>query len=163
MNDPRLRIAAAAAVICLLVACERTADAPPPPADTAPAPAPDAKMPRRSAPADVELYLIAPTDGDRVRGAVHVVFGLKGMGVAPLGVAQANTGHHHLLIDTDLPPGDMPILADEKHLHFGGGQTEAMVELSPGEHRLQLLLGDENHVPHDPPVSSEIVTVTVIE
>jgi hypothetical protein len=83
------------------------------------------------------------------------------MGVAPAGTDKANTGHHHLIIDADLPPADAPVPADAQHVHFGGGQTEVSVELSPGEHSLQLLLGDMNHVPHDPPVYSEKITVTV--
>jgi hypothetical protein len=83
------------------------------------------------------------------------------MGVAPAGIAIENTGHHHLLVDTDLPPLDRPIPADAKHLHFGKGQTEASVALAPGRHRLQLLLADHLHIPHDPPVISRPVTITV--
>jgi hypothetical protein len=81
------------------------------------------------------------------------------MGVAPAGVEKANSGHHHLLIDTPLPPLDQPIPSDPEHLHFGGGQTQAIVTLTPGRHKLQLLLGDANHVPHDPPVFSKQITV----
>jgi len=84
------------------------------------------------------------------------------MGVAPAGIEKANTGHHHLLIDTKLPPLDDPIPNDFNHLHFGAGQTEATVELSPGWHTLQLLLGDENHVPHNPPVMSKPIKVFVV-
>ena len=88
-------------------------------------------------------------------------FGLVNMGVAPAGIDRPNTGHHHLLVDTKLPPLDQPIPNDFNHLHFGAGQTEAAVTLSPGRHTLQLLLGDANHVPHDPPVMSQPITVTV--
>ena len=88
-------------------------------------------------------------------------FGLIGMGVAPAGVEKANTGHHHLLIDTPLPPMDEPIPNDFNHLHFGLGQTEAKVKLPLGTHTLQLLLADKDHVPHDPPVYSKKITVTV--
>ena len=88
-------------------------------------------------------------------------FGLVGMGVAPAGVEKANTGHHHLMIDTPLPPFDQPIPNDFNHLHFGAGQTEAQVTLPLGVHTLQLLLGDENHVPHEPPVYSKPIKVTV--
>ncbi|MAN50621.1 MULTISPECIES: DUF4399 domain-containing protein [unclassified Marinimicrobium] len=109
-------------------------------------------------------YIISPSDGDTVTSPVTVKFGLKGMGVAPAGVERDNTGHHHLLIDLEtLPDLDMPIPADDQHVHFGGGQTETTVELEPGEHTLQLLLGDHLHRPHDEPVVSEKITITVSE
>jgi hypothetical protein len=120
-----------------------------------------ADLPRSPAPEDVELYIISPKDGETVASPLTVRFGLRGMGVAPAGIAMENTGHHHLLVDTDLPPLDRPIPADAKHLHFGKGQTEASVALAPGRHRLQLLLADHLHIPHDPPVVSRPVTITV--
>lgn len=120
-----------------------------------------ADLPRSRAPAGVVLYLIAPNDGDTVASPVTVRFGLKGMGVAPAGIALADTGHHHLLIDAEPPPFDRPIPADDRHLHFGKGQTEAVVTLAPGRHRLQLLLGDHLHLPHEPPVLSKPITITV--
>jgi hypothetical protein len=120
-----------------------------------------ADLPRSPAPEDAELYIISPKDGETVASPVTVRFGLRGMGVAPAGIAIENTGHHHLLVDTDLPPLDRPIPADAKHLHFGKGQTEASVALAPGRHRLQLLLADHLHIPHDPPVVSRPVTITV--
>src|SRR3546814_5974839 len=83
------------------------------------------------------------------------------MGIAPAGTAVENTGHHHLLIDTGLPPLDQPIPADAQHVHFGKGQTETTITLSPGKHTLQLLLGDQNHIPHVPAVFSNVVTITV--
>ncbi|MEM7041338.1 MAG: DUF4399 domain-containing protein [Pseudomonadota bacterium] len=116
---------------------------------------------RTASPEGASAYIISPSNGDTVSSPVTVVFGLSGMGVAPAGTEKENTGHHHLLIDTDLPPLDEPIPADDNHVHFGGGQTEVQIELAPGEHNLQLLLGDLNHIPHDPPVASEVVTVTV--
>lgn len=115
------------------------------------------------APKNVELYFISPTDGATVTSPVHVVFGLRNMGVAPAGVQHVNTGHHHLLIDTDLPPLDKPIPADARHVHFGGGQTETTIELAPGKHTLQLLLGDYTHTPFKPPVVSKKITITVVE
>jgi len=108
-----------------------------------------------------ELYFISPADGETVSNPVAVKFGLKNMGVAPAGVDAPNTGHHHLLIDTGLPPLNRPIPNDETHRHFGGGQTETTIELSPGRHTLQLLLGDFSHIPHDPPVVSQRITITV--
>lgn len=107
------------------------------------------------------LYFIAPEDGAVLESPVKVKFGLSGMGVAPAGVDVNNTGHHHLLVDTDLPPLDKPIPSDENHIHFGGGQTETTLELEPGRHTLQLLLGDHTHVPHDPPIASRKITITV--
>ena len=120
-----------------------------------------ADLPRSRAPEGVVLYIIAPKDGDKVASPVTVRFGLKGMGIAPAGIALAATGHHHLLIDVSAPPFDRPIPADERHVHFGKGQTEAAVTLAPGRHRLQLLLGDHLHVPHEPPVLSAPITITV--
>jgi hypothetical protein len=126
------------------------------------APAPAAALPRTASPPGAEAYIISPKDGATVKSPVLVQFGLKGMGVAPAGVKFDNTGHHHLLIDTDAPadPG-APLPATDKIVHFGKGQTEASVPLSPGKHTLQLLLGDQNHVPHNPPVISSKITVTV--
>ena len=113
------------------------------------------------APAGAEVYFITPTDGATVSNPVKIVFGLKNMGVAPAGTEKDKTGHHHLLIDTDLPDPNNPIPSDENHRHFGGGQTETTIELTPGTHTLQLLLGDWSHVPHNPPVASERITITV--
>ena len=92
---------------------------------------------------------------------VTVKFGLKGMGVAPAGVDKAATGHHHLIIDADLPPLDQPVPSDAHYRHFGGGQTEVSLDLAPGTHTLQLLMGDMGHIPHDPPVMSQKITITV--
>jgi hypothetical protein len=114
------------------------------------------------APPDSELYIGWPNDGEVIDSCqFRVWFGLRHMGVAPAGVEKANTGHHHLLIDVDLPPMDQPIPNDRNHLHFGGGQTETIVELSPGTHTLQLIMGDKDHIPHNPPVVSDPKTITV--
>lgn len=114
------------------------------------------------APEDARAYIISPSDGETVSSPVTVRFGLRGMGVAPAGVVQDNTGHHHLLIDLEeLPDLERPIPADERHRHFGGGQTQATLELEPGEHTLQLLLGDHLHIPHEPPVMSEKIRIRV--
>ena len=116
---------------------------------------------RAASPENARLYFISPADGETLDSPVTIRFGLSGMGVAPSGVARDKTGHHHLLVDTDLPALDAPIPADANHVHFGGGQSEATVELEAGTHTLQLLLGDANHVPHDPPVASERIAITV--
>ena len=121
-----------------------------------------ASLPRTTAPAGVELYFISPKDGDTVAGEVTVRFGLRGMGVSPAGTMKQGTGHHHLLIDVDsLPPLDMPIPADEHHVHFGGGQTETTIKLTPGKHTLQLDLADSLHMQFDPPIVSKKINVTV--
>ena len=107
-------------------------------------------------------YIIWPSDGAVISGGKFWLrMGLSGAGIAPAGVSKPNTGHHHLLVDVDLPPLDQPIPNDKNHLHFGGGQTEARIELPPGRHTLQLLLGDANHVPDDPPIMSKKITIVV--
>jgi len=116
---------------------------------------------RTPSPDDSNVYIISPAHGQVVTSPVTVRFGLKGMGVAPAGTAKANTGHHHLLIDTSLKSMDKAIPSDSNHKHFGGGQTEATLELSPGRHTLQLMLGDVKHVPHNPPVMSQSITIFV--
>ena len=119
-------------------------------------------MQRSPRPEGAEVYIISPKDGDVVGKEFKVVFGLKGMGVAPAGIDLPNTGHHHLLIDLEkLPNMSMPIPADDNHKHFGKGQTEATVKLAPGKHTLQLLLGNFLHIPHDKEVISKKITVTV--
>lgn len=115
------------------------------------------------APEGAKVYFIDLKDGDKVKSPVTVRFGLSGMGVAPAGVEKEKTGHHHLLINTELT-GDAlkePIIADDQHKHFGGGQTETKIELPAGQHTLQLVLGDWSHIPHNPPVVSERITITV--
>ncbi|TDI74873.1 MAG: DUF4399 domain-containing protein [Betaproteobacteria bacterium] len=117
---------------------------------------------RTASPEGAQVYIISPVEGEVVNSPVTVKFGLKGMGVAPAGIDKPNTGHHHLLIDvTDGPALDKPLPVDANHKHFGGGQTEATVELSPGKHTLQLIMGDRNHIPHDPPVMSKKTTIVV--
>jgi uncharacterized protein DUF4399 len=113
-------------------------------------------------PPGAEVYIISPKDGASVKSPVTIEFGLKGMGVAPAGVKFENTGHHHLLIDTDVP-ADMskPLPTSDAVRHFGKGQTEATIELTPGKHTLQLVLGDQDHTPHNPPIVSKKITITV--
>ncbi|MDZ7711467.1 MAG: DUF4399 domain-containing protein [Roseovarius sp.] len=121
------------------------------------------------APEGAEVYFVNLEDGTTVESPVTVVFGLKGMGVAPAGTDKPATGHHHILIDRP-PLGQGPdgadeldygLPADDHHRHFGGGQTQVTLDLEPGSHTLQLVLGDMNHVPHDPPVTSGVITITV--
>lgn len=115
------------------------------------------------APDGATLYFIGLQDGDTVSTPVTIRFGLAGMGVAPAGTEKEHTGHHHLIIDEAIEGEELnePIPSDDKHRHFGGGQTETTIELAPGDHTLQLVLGDWTHIPHNPPVMSEKITITV--
>jgi hypothetical protein len=129
------------------------APTPPPPAAEPP------KIKRSPSPPDARVYIATPADGAYVPLKVNVRFGLANMTIAPAGIDIPNSGHHHLLIDTPLPPLDEPIPSDDNHLHFGAGETETTITLTPGKHTLQLLLGDANHTPHDPPVFSKPITI----
>lgn len=161
----RSRIQLFAAVSCLLsllAACGRE----PEPAQTAPpaaesAPAASASMPRTPAPAGARVYFIAPADGAVVPGTFTVEFGLDGMAVVRAGDNTPDSGHHHVLIDTDLPDLALPIPADANHVHFGDGRSSTELTLPPGQHTLQLLFADYLHIPHDPPVYSDRITITV--
>jgi hypothetical protein len=113
------------------------------------------------APQGAEVYFVSPQDGETVSNPVTIRFGLKNMGVAPAGVERENTGHHHLVIDAELPPATSPIPSSENYVHFGAGQTETTVEMKPGKHTLQLVLGDHLHVPFDPVIASGKITITV--
>ena len=115
------------------------------------------------APTDAYLYIGYPNDAQVVRAdrPIRVWFGLRNMGVAPKGVSFPNSGHHHLLIDTELPPLDQEIPSDRNHLHFGAGETETVIILAPGRHTLQLLMGDARHLPHAPPLMSRKISIVV--
>jgi Domain of unknown function (DUF4399) len=118
----------------------------------------------RSAPApNAEVYIISPQNGATVHGPVTVRFGLKGMGIAPAGVKFENTGHHHLIVDTELSELklDAPLPATDKILHFGKGQTETTLTLTPGKHTLELVLADYVHMSFNPPLNSKKITITV--
>ena len=110
-----------------------------------------------------KVYFINLKDGDELKSPFLIQFGLSGKGIAPAGTDVDNTGHHHLLINVDEVNYSMPIPSSKQHLHFGLGQTETILSLPPGKHKLQLILGDKYHVPHDPPLVSEIVEINVIE
>ncbi len=130
-------------------------------ASATPTTRPDGKPVLTPAPPDAAVYFIYPRDGDVIFPNTTVRFGLRNMGVAPAGVAKPNTGHHHLIVNAPTPPLDEAIPADLNHIHLGGGQTERRITLPRGEHTLQLIFTDENHVPHDPPIISERIRVTV--
>jgi hypothetical protein len=112
---------------------------------------------------NAQLYIMSPRDGQQIVGPFRVRFGLRNMGVAPAGVKAPNTGHHHLLVDVSDPlDPDAPIPQDKNHLHFGAGQTETQLTLPPGRHKLQLVLGDANHIPFNPPLVSRPIRITVL-
>jgi hypothetical protein len=115
-------------------------------------------------PAGAQVFFVEPKDDAVISGPVKVVMGAKGIEIAPAGTEKPNTGHHHILIDTDVPKGEAaeyPLPADDTHKHYGKGQTEAELTLAPGKHTLQLLVGDGNHIPHDPGLASNKITITV--
>jgi hypothetical protein len=118
---------------------------------------------RMAAPAGAEVYFIAPQNGAKLHSPVTIKFGLKGMGIAPAGIKFDNTGHHHLLIDTDVSELklDAPMPATDKIVHFGKGQTETTLTLTPGKHTLQLIFADYLHQSFDPPLTSKKITITV--
>jgi hypothetical protein len=150
--------------VILMAACgqDDSVDVPDAAAATqAPTPVPEVARERRPSPPGAMAYIISPSDGETVTSPVRVLFGLAGAGVVPAGIEREDAGHHHLLIDAAVPDLDAPIPADTNHRHFGGGQTEVVIDLEPGTHTLQLLLGDEMHVPHDPPILSEQITIEV--
>ncbi len=120
-----------------------------------------ADLPTTASTPGSEVYFISPKAGAVVGREFTVRFGLRGMGVAPAGIAAENTGHHHLIIDASLPDLNLPVPMDDKHKHFGKGQTETVLKLSPGKHTLQLLLADSNHIPHRPAVYSKKITIIV--
>jgi len=116
---------------------------------------------RSPSPEGARVYFITPTDGEKLVSPFVVRFGLTQMGVAPAGTMKEATGHHHLIVDADLPPSDLPVPASDNYRHFGMGQTEVELSLPQGKHTLQLILGDHMHIPHDPPIVSERITVIV--
>jgi hypothetical protein len=164
MDGSRRLTLLAGALAFAAVAAPAFAQAPPAAPDAAhDHAAPEGGFKRTPAPADAYVYIGWPNDNETVRTThIRVWFGTRNFGVAPAGTNKPNTGHHHLLIDTALPPLDQPIPNDKNHLHFGNGQTETVIDLPPGTHTLQILMGDADHVPHDPPLMSKKITIHVV-
>ena len=155
----------ALASLSLLTACGSEAPEEPaveaePVAETPAAEAP-AMPPRTPSPEGARVFFISPTDGETVSSPVKVVFGIEGMSVAPAGDQTPHSGHHHIIIDAELPDLNLPIPASDNYVHFGDASTETELTLEPGEHTLQMLLGDHTHIPHDPPLMSDKITVYV--
>lgn len=119
-------------------------------------------LPRSAAAEGAKVFFITPADGDTVSNPVRIEFGIEGMDVVAAGVNETHSGHHHLIIDAALPENlRLPIPADNNYIHFGDASTSTEVTLEPGQHSLRLLLGDHMHIPHDPPVTSDVITITV--
>ena len=169
-----LRLLALSATFLVLTACgQKAAEAPAEnepdtttepsvTSEAAPEAAPEAAAMPRTASADgASVFFITPADGATVTNPINIAFGIAGMDVVKAGDNQPDSGHHHLLIDTDLPSFEAPIPADEHHVHFGDGSTTTEITLPPGEHTLQMLLGDHLHIPHNPPLVSAAITITV--
>jgi len=156
-------LAISAAALLMLGACGQQ-DAEPVAAEE---PAADATMsepmamPRTASPEGARVFFISPAHGDTVSNPIAIEFGIEGMSVVAAGVNEDHSGHHHLLVDTDVPDTGLPIPADANHIHFGDASTATELTLAPGEHTLRLLLGDHLHIPHDPPVVSDPITVMV--
>ncbi|MGI9232722.1 MAG: DUF4399 domain-containing protein [Woeseiaceae bacterium] len=133
--------------------------------DEAPAGTPaapdDGTLVRTPSPEGARVFFITPADGDTVSNPIRIEFGIEGMNVVKAGDDRADSGHHHLLIDTELPPLDLPIPASPSHVHFGDGSTSTQITLDPGTHTLCLLLGDHLHIPHDPAIASDAITIMV--
>lgn len=156
-------LAISAAALLMLGACGQQ-DAEPVAAEE---PAADATMsepmamPRTASPEGARVFFISPADGDTVSNPITIEFGIEGMSVVAAGVNEDHSGHHHLLVDTGVPDTGLPIPADANHIHFGDASTATELTLAPGEHTLRLLLGDHLHIPHDPPVVSDPITIMV--
>lgn len=152
-------------IAMLLGACSRDSneissndEAPSTPTDEA---APKAALPRTESPAGARVFFVTPADGDTVSNPVVIEFGIDGMTVVKAGEDQPQSGHHHLIIDAELPDPALPIPVSENYVHFGDGSISTERTLEPGAHTLQLLLGDHLHIPHDPPVMSEVISIVV--
>ncbi len=160
MNQALSAFATAATCCVLVMGCskksaERAA------IDVQPPPASSSALPRTPAPEGARVWITSPADGASVSGPITVTFGAENLAIVPAGDQTPASGHHHLLINTELPNLGVPIPADEQHVHFGKGQTETTLELGPGTYTLQLLAGDYLHIPHEPSVASEVITIVV--
>ena len=116
---------------------------------------------RKAAPEDATVFFIKPRANERFSGPIEVEFGVSNIEIVPSGQDQQGSGHHHIIIDAELPDMNLPITADKNYVHFGDGSSKTTLNLEPGEHTLQLLLGDYLHIPHEPPIMSEKITVFV--
>ncbi len=158
-----LRLAVPLALL-VLAGCTQESVAPVktrPATDAKPTKTTEPNIPRTPSPEGARVYFVTPSDGATVSSPVTIEFGIEGMTVVTAGTQQEASGHHHLLVDAALPPFNAPIPATDNYIHFGDGSTSTTLDLEPGEHTLQLLLGDHFHIPHEPPVASEVILITV--
>lgn len=162
-----IRALISCSLIAILAACGQEPAAQPEASSTAETPVAEkaavSALPRTAAAGGARIFFITPENGAAVTSPIAVEFGIEGMSVVKAGDDTPHSGHHHLLIDTGLPDVSLPIPADANHVHFGDGSTSTEISLAPGEHTLQMLLGDYMHIPHDPPVASAVISVTVAE
>lgn len=164
MQANSFRVSGSLAMVLLAITvagCSKGADKPAASADsndTTPAPA---SLPRTPAPDGARVFFVTPADGETVANPVTIEFGSEGVSIVKAGVDEPASGHHHLIIDAELPDASLPIPADDNYIHFGDASTRTERTLPPGTHTLQLLLGDHLHIPHDPPVASDVITITV--
>lgn len=168
--DSPMKNQAFASLLALALLCSCGAPAPdeeaPQGADAAPEETAVSEVqlpPRKPSPQGARVWFVSPADGAVLTSPFMVEFGLEGMELRPAGEIGEHTGHHHLLVNTGLPRMDLPIITDDNHMHFGLAQTSVELSLEPGVHSLQLLLGDDLHIPHEPPVMSEVITVEVTD
>ena len=163
VNRTTIATLLAAALVCSCGSPEPP-EAAAPEADAAPEPAPEVALPpRKPSPEGARVWFVSPGDGAALTSPFVVEFGLEGMELLPAGEIGEHTGHHHLLVNTPLPRMDLPIITDDAHMHFGLAQTSVELSLAPGTYTLQLLLGDDLHIPHEPPVMSDVITVEVAD
>lgn len=160
MAFKKLTAALLTTALCLSACGKHSSETEAEPQDTESA-AKIATLARTPSPDGARVFFITPADGDRVSNPVRIEFGIEGMSVTKAGDDQPNSGHHHLVIDADLPELAMPIPANANYVHFGDGRTLTEITLEPGQHSLRMLLGDHLHIPHDPPVVSDSITITV--
>jgi hypothetical protein len=166
MQDVSAKLFIVIATVLAVAGCDRQQAEPPVDTpvvnETAASPMPQAvELSRTPSAANARAFFITPVDGDVVANPITIEFGIEGMQIVMAGDESPLSGHHHLLVDTDLPDLDQPIPADAQHIHFGKGNVSTTLTLEPGEHTLRLLLGDHRHIPHDPPVVSPAITITV--
>lgn len=162
MNKTLLAAIAVTTVLAIYIYCYHTSNTPPQSSNPTTNAATSALV--SSAPENAMVFILEPGNGATVTSPVTVRFGISGMSISPAGQNIENSGHHHLLIDlNEIPALDQPLPGSNQLIHFGGGQTETSIELSPGSHTLQLLLGNYLHIPHNPPVISKKITITVSE
>lgn len=161
MIRPDLAIGTLALALCLSACGDRSAPVADKQSQRETVAAKPAGLARTASPEGARVFFITPADGDTVSNPVRIEFGIEGMTVAKAGDQQPNSGHHHLLIDTDLPDLTAPVPADAHHVHFGDGSKATEITLEPGQHTLCLLLADHRHIPHDQPVVSDPITITV--